>query len=190
MGFLRLFRRSKANTVKGQPAYQGKSPFLVARQQEEDRYLEWFGHQQDLIGRLPWFGERISPVRARGSREKGQALTVEDEERVLLSWLAGGSRSQMAVRAGVSRRTVYNLVHRVIYETEPQAALFKWYEAGLYACMSVPRFELVSRSGNPDLVCLICHQSSASTAGLPIVTRWRARSSVHSPPGLTRHRGS
>ena len=130
------------------------------REQEEQRqYEEWLHQQRDLIDDLPWFGERVLPQSCTGKRGKGESLTRDDAERVMLSWLTGGSSRRIASRIGVGKRTVYNVLRRLVYRPDPDTLLSRWFEAGLYACMFSPRFPTIQDSGYQDVICLICHRN-------------------------------
>jgi hypothetical protein len=91
----RLFRGQKKATPKP-PAI----PYHEARYPDGllcDDASDWASIVRELIARLRWFGEEVSPsVSKRGNRN--QPLTTNDIQRILLSWLAGGSASQVAYR--------------------------------------------------------------------------------------------
>ena len=81
-------------------------PRLVTSQVEWRRIL----HEAEAA--MPWFGQEVSAT-PRTRRKPSERLTQDDDARVLLSWLAGGSTSQKASRAGVGLRTVYAVLNRL-----------------------------------------------------------------------------
>ena len=155
-------RSKRTRTVQGQGALANP---LVLRQgggvisaNEDERYV-WV---RERIDALPWFGQEVDlPARGR-PRHRGERLEIDDEARVLLSWLAGGSVRQVARRADVGHRTVYNVVRRVVYTGRPMSLMGKWHDLGLIACMVTPRCLKVPNSLWQTVVCLICHQEVAS----------------------------
>ena len=153
-----IHRRGDSRKVPAPVRRSGQSIEDLQSSKEQQEYEEWRSHQESLVLELPWFGERIMPIGAAGRRRKGEPLSKDDEARVILSWLAGGSSGRIASRVGVSRRTVYNVIRRWVYHPEPEQLLVPWFEADLFACMFSPRFRTVENSGYQDAICLICHQ--------------------------------
>ena len=161
----RLFQK-RVHTKARQSAREGKgSPpkghLVLPRdeqvQQEQREYQNWRKLQRNLIRELPWFGQNFSPAGFQSRRCGRQALTESEEDRLLLSWLAGGTSRVVGSRLGVNRRTVYNVLHRLVYTSDPGKLLLRWHRAGLYTCMYAPRYKTIKETGWQDLICNICH---------------------------------
>lgn len=124
--------------------------------------MVWFERLLAVVAKLPWFGQALSsPPRARHA--KGERLEQPDVQRVLLSWLAGGSATQIARRAGVSRRSAYKVVRRIIYGENPGHLFATWHDLGLIACLVTPGYaQERSTIIWQQVVCLICHEQVCS----------------------------
>ncbi len=110
------------------------------------------------IDQLPYFGQDVVPVPSRRQkRKRGQVLEFDDHQRVLLSWLAGGSAGQKAQRVGVGRRSVYSCLRKIIYAPDPDRSLGYWFKLGLLAVLAVPVCPQANATRWPQVVCLICH---------------------------------
>jgi len=119
---------------------------------------EWWQQVAPHIDELPIFGQDVTPVpRQQRKRKRGQALELQDRQRLLLSCLAGGSASQKAQRIGVSRRTVYTWLRKIIYTPNPDKLLEDWFSLGLIAVLEVPICPGSISTQWPQVVCLICH---------------------------------
>jgi len=119
----------------------------------------WWEQVAPYIDQLPFFGQVVPSTSKRlPKRRRGQALDRNDYQRVLLSWLAGGSTSQKAQRVGVSPRSVYSCLRELIYAPDPDRLLPYWIELGLVAAMVVPRCLESDHTRWPQVVCLICHR--------------------------------
>ena len=157
----RILKRRRSTPIDRQarPEPAASNRLLLAQTDEEEdlRLMEWAQRREQLIDDLPWFGQSIPPPGSRYPRGPGRHWAPEDEERVLLSWLTGGSARRVATRAGVGRRTAYNVLRRLVYVPDPPRLMVRWFEAGLYTCMFSPRFPTVRQSGFQEMVCLICH---------------------------------
>ena len=119
--------------------------------------VEWQHILHEVEAAMPWFGQEVSatPLTQRKTSER---LTQDDDARVLLSWLAGGSTSQRASRAGVGRRTVYSVLNRLIYASDPSDLMAYWHDLGLIRCVVTPVCRDVENRGGSWVVCLICHR--------------------------------
>ena len=107
---------------------------------------------------LPFFGQDMVAIPSRPpKRKRGQALGHEGNQRLLLSCLAGGSASQKAQRIGVSRRTVYTCLRKIIYTPNPDKLLEYWFNLGLLAVLAIPPSPESRATECPQVVCLICH---------------------------------
>lgn len=149
MRFLRRRKKSREQTYppKIQP-YQ--------RETTENAVL-WWETVRSLIDALPWFGQDILPS-AGSVRRRGDRLLSEDHQRLLLSFLAGGSTGRMARRVGVGRRTIYSTVERLIYTDDPGTLMEYWRTLGLIECLVTPWCRDRAVHGLwPRVVCLICH---------------------------------
>ena len=119
---------------------------------------EWWQQVAPHIDELPIFGQDVTPVpRQQRKRKRGQALELEDRQRLLLSCLAGGSASQKAQRIGVSRRSIYTWLRKIIYTPNPDKLLEDWFNLGLIAVLEVPICPGSISTQWPQVVCLICH---------------------------------
>lgn len=121
---------------------------------------QWFEIVWNLKARLPWVGQDVSPIPSI-RRRRNQPLTTDDTQRVLLSWLGGGSASQVAVRASVSRRSVYNVLRKFIYASDSIRMMGYWHDLGLIECLVTPWRRDVDESSGQSVICLICHQTIA-----------------------------
>jgi hypothetical protein len=137
------FGRRSAAVGSGQ-----RDPDALGR--EEDEYEDGL---QAAIAKLPWFGEGIA-LRASGRRRRGRALDIAEIQRVFLAWLGGPPASDVAARALVGQRTVYSVLHRVVYSEDPVPLLPLWVELGLIAGLTSP---YGARMVQCDVVCLVCH---------------------------------
>ena len=90
-------------------------------------------------------------------RKRGQALGLEGNQRLLLSLLAGGSARQKGQRIGVSRRSVYTCLRKIIYAPNPDEFLEYWFNLRLLAVLVVPPCPESMDTHCPQVVCLICH---------------------------------
>lgn len=99
--------------------------------------IRWHWEVQALEDDLPWFGQGYAPL--PGKRWAGDRLLGADHYSVLLSWLAGGSAAMIARRTHVARRTVYAVLHQVIYIADPTTTLSRWYGFGLIGGMVIPQ---------------------------------------------------
>jgi len=120
---------------------------------------EWNERIHGFIDNLPWFGQDILPLPSgKARRKRGERLSGDDHQRVLLSWLAGGSAEQVARRAVVSRRSAYNVLRNLIYTSDPYDHMKEWNSLGLIACVVTPSF--IGKRASfvwQEVVCLICH---------------------------------
>ncbi len=97
---------------------------------------QWWQQVAPYIDELFFFGQDMAPIpRQQPKRKRGQALGLEGDQRLLLSCLAGGSASQKAQRIGVSRRTVYTCLRKIIYTPNPDKFLEYWFNLGLLAVL-------------------------------------------------------
>lgn len=121
---------------------------------------EWKMRTAQLIDDLPFFGQNVLPVTKTSRRRKrGERLSHEEHKRILLSWLAGGSATQVASRVGVSRRSIYNVIHRYIYSPYPTQMMAHWHDLGLIACIVTPGYPGDTETViSQEVVCLICHE--------------------------------
>ena len=122
----------------------------------------WWDRVRSLIDALPWFGQNVPPS-ADSRRHRGDRLLSEDHQRLLLSFLAGGSTDQMARRVGVSRRTIYSTIERLIYAADPGTIMPYWRDLGLIQCLVTPWCDDGEVQGLwPRVICLICHDIATS----------------------------
>ena len=122
---------------------------------------DWHHRVRGLIEALPWFGQDVTAV-TRSRRRRSERLNTEDHWRVLLSWLAGGSVTQIARRAAVSRRTVYAVLTGLFYVYDAAKAMPYWHDLGLIECLVTPSCREVDGSVWQEVVCLICHRNVAT----------------------------
>ena len=149
---MRFFRHRKKSREK---TYLPEVP----RHQREttENSLHWWETVRSLIDALPWFGQDVPPS-AGSRRRRGDRLLSEDHQRLLLSFLAGGSTGRMARRVGVGRRTIYSTVERLIYTDDPGTLMAYWRALGLIECLVTPLCRDREVHGLwPRVVCLICH---------------------------------
>jgi len=119
---------------------------------------QWWQQVAPLLDALLYFGQDMVPVpRQQPKRKRGQALGLEGNQRLLLSCLAGGSAGQKAQRIGVSRRTVYTCLRKIIYTSNPDKLLEYWFNLGLLAVLAIPPCPESRATEYPQVVCLICH---------------------------------
>jgi len=119
---------------------------------------QWWQQVAPLIDQLPYFGQDIVPVPRRlPKRKRGQALGFEGHQQLLLSWLAGGSAREKAERIGVSHRSIYTWLSKIIYTPNPDKLLEYWFSLGLVAVLAVPVCPKAGDTRWPQVVCLICH---------------------------------
>ncbi len=144
-------RSRRSNPVRPPDQFQGRPVYLTRE--------EWDRHVGELVDCLPWFGQGVPPPPARLiRRHRGEPLHPEDHRRVLLSWLAGGSAALVGRRVNVSRRSVYNVIRRFVYSSDPVASMAAWHDLGLIACLATPGCaQLNSSTVWQEVICLICH---------------------------------
>ena len=106
---------------------------------------------EEVVSSLPWFGEQI--VSGKGDRRRGRRVDAGEEQRVLLSWLVGGSSADVAARVPVGRRTVYRVLRRLIYVEDPARLVAHWADLGLIMGVTTG----VGRRADIEIACLICH---------------------------------
>lgn len=155
MEILSLFKKKKQPNA---PRDHHAPPRLL---DGEKVYSENDWHQRviEIVDGLPWFGQGVGPARSGVRRPKGERITTEDQRRVLVSWLGGGSAAQVARRAGVSRRSVYNILKKLIYVQDPMRMMAIWSDLGLIACVITPEcIRQDTQYRSPQVVCLICHR--------------------------------
>ena len=147
----RLRRSRGIKRVKPPDEFEGRPVYLIQE--------EWNRRVVELVDSLPWFGQDILPPPARSRRRRrGEPLPSEDHRRVLLSWLAGGSAALVGRRVNVSRRSVYNVIRRFVYSSDPVASMTDWHDLGLIACLATPGCVRLNSSINwQEVICLICH---------------------------------
>ena len=158
---LSFFRRR--TTAPSAPSHRRskQSVALLSEQEIWEAEIEWYDQFADLIEALPWFGQNVPPI-PRSQRGRSGRLTSEDHQRVFLSWLTGGSTSIVASRAGVSRRTIYAVLERLIYVSDPAQAMPYWRDLGLIECLATPWRREVKGSAWQEVICLICHRNVVS----------------------------
>ncbi len=161
MRFLRSIGKKQKPAVASPrtPDAAGPYPAVVGTE------LEWLDVLQEMIGALPWFGEHVPPARAT-PRVRGEPRTSKDDQRLLLSWLAGGTKAQIGRRVGLSRRSVYNQVRRLIYLEEPAAMLAVWTRLGLIAVLCTPYCHEPRILWN-QVACLVCHRHLGAYSATP-----------------------
>ncbi len=144
-------RSPQINRAKPPDQFEGRPVYLTLE--------EWDRHVVELVDSLPWFGQDVVPPPARSRRRRrGEPLPPEDHRRVLLSWLAGGSAALVGRRVNVSRRSVYNVIRRFVYSSDPVASMTEWHDLGLIACLATPGcVQLKSSIIWQEVICLICH---------------------------------
>ena len=108
-----IFGRSKTRTNRRPRNTQGAGPLIriqtESREAAEERYSAWIETRESTVSGLTWFGQHLTIPAQREKRYKGERLSEDDEHRVLLSWLAGGSVLRIARReAGARYITSYN----------------------------------------------------------------------------------
>ena len=147
----RPMRSRRIKHVKPLDEFEGRPVYLTLE--------EWDRHVVELVDSLPWFGQDIPPPAARSRRRRrGEPLPPEDHRRVLLSWLAGDSAALVGRRVNVSRRSVYNVIRRFVYSSDPVALMTDWHNLGLIACLVTPGcVQLNSSIIWQEVICLICH---------------------------------
>ncbi len=147
----RPMRSRRIKHVKPLDEFEGRPVYLTLE--------EWDRHVVELVDSLPWFGQDIPPPAARSRRRRrGEPLPPEDHRRVLLSWLAGDSAALVGRRVNVSRRSVYNVIRRFVYSSDPVASMTDWHNLGLIACLVTPGcVQLNSSIIWQEVICLICH---------------------------------
>jgi hypothetical protein len=114
--------------------------------------------------RFRWFGEfHIAP--SRGIDYELRRKTIPALRRVLIAYLGGRPMPSVANRVRTSRRTVYKVIHRVIYHSFSD--LDTWSELGLIRIWDLPEVEFrVTQLQNyiwfPEdhaaVICLLCHR--------------------------------
>ena len=129
---MRLFRhRKKSQEQKYSPEH------LPYRRETSENSLQWWETVRSLIDVLSWFGQEVPPS-VGSTRRRGDRLLSDDHQRLLLSFLAGGSTDQTARRVGVGRRTIYSTVERLIYTDDPVTLMAYWRALGLIECLVTP----------------------------------------------------
>ena len=142
MSILGIFGKKQVNAAESDSIDDVTGPYPEICETS----LEWDDLLLVMIDRLPWFGEHVPAVRPT-HRMYGERLTLREDQRLLLSWLAGGSKAQIGRRVGLSRRTVYNRVRRLIYVEEPGSMLADWTRLGLIAVLCTPFCREHAKSG-------------------------------------------
>ncbi len=119
---------------------------------------EWWPQVAAHIDELRVFGQDVTPVpRRQPKRKRGQALELDGHQKLLLSCLAGGSAREKAQRIGVSRRSIYTWLGKIIYTPNPDKLLEDWFNLGLIEALEVPICPGSISTRWPQVVCLICH---------------------------------
>lgn len=156
----RIGKKQKPAVVSvGTPDAAGPYPAVVENE------LEWFDVLMEMVVALPWFGQHVPPARAT-PRARGEQRTFKDDQRLLLSWLAGGTKAQVGRRVGLSRRSVYNQARRLIYVERPGGMLAAWTRLGLVAVLCTPVCREPRILWN-QMVCLVCHRHLGDYSATP-----------------------
>jgi hypothetical protein len=187
----RIFRRQKNKAPKRPeiPHHESRYPDgLIC-----DTSLEWGAIVWGLIAGLSWFGEEVSPASTK-RRKRNQPLSSNDITRALLSWLAGGSASQVADRAFVSRRTIYNIIWKYVYTRDPIDKTGRWHDIGLIECLVTPWCREIEDPTAQQVVCLICHQEIVSYTWFNPTLRvgevFRPQIDGHLPAYINKHKAA